>query len=322
MSRWFSDYQSGGAFLDDNDRSVVCLGNFDGVHRGHRSILMRALDEAKRRRFKSIVFTFSPHPTKILKAGEGGVDLLLNPEEKKELLDMVGFDVVINQRFDRDFTLITAENFAGKILRKDLKCAAVVVGDNFHFGYRAQGNAQLLSSLKIFDVFAAEAISDSTGQAISSTRIRQAVSGGHVEIAEELLGYPYFISGRVVHGDGRGKTLGFPTLNVSFQKECVPSFGVYAAFVRCKDVVHHAFPAAVNWGMRPTVDGSSPTLEAHLLNESGNFYGKDVRVFFKKKIREEMKFESVEDLKTQIALDLEAVRKELHGQNEPLTMLI
>lgn len=308
MSRWWTEYKDCAASLNLSDATVVCLGNFDGVHRGHREILLRAKLEAKRRHQKSILFTFNPHPSKVLNPTKTHLELLLEPEERRELLNVYDFDHVVEQNFNRDFSLISAEAFAKDVLKKDLQASCVVVGQNFHFGYRASGNSELLRRLQLFEVPSTHELIDSQG-VVSSTRIRAEVKAGHLEAANAMLGYPYFLSGKVIHGQRLGTHLGFPTLNLSFRKECLPPYGVYAGLVQVLQNPQTLYTAAINWGFRPTVDGVGALLEAHVIDQDVELYGKDIRVFLIKKVRDEQKFGSKELLQQQIGRDVEECRQ-------------
>ena len=286
-----------------NDRSAaVCLGNFDGMHRGHQSIMRSLLDEAKRQGLVSIVFTFEQHPMKVLRPEAFG-GLLFTSEEKKEFLLRLPVDFILLQEFSKDFSRISADHFAANILSERLKAKCVVVGKNFRFGHKAEGGVEMLRRQKNYSVFEVPA-AEYAGRTVSSSWIRELVSQGDVEKASDFLGYPYFITGVTAHGAGRGKGLGFPTANLSFQKECLPRAGVYATIVEDRETKKY-FCAATNLGNKPTFGNSPLSLESHLIHFDGDLYGRELRIFFLKFIRSERKFDGIEELKKQIASDLQ-----------------
>lgn len=314
MTPVFSDYQALAHELTSQKRdSSICLGNFDGLHRGHQALLQRCLLEAKRQQLASILVTFEPHPQKVLAAKNGKTSpkLLFELAEKKKLCSQLGFDYLLFQTFDEEFSKIPADVFAQKILKESLRASTVIVGENFHFGFQAKGNRSVLKAHGM-EIPSIDFVMEGS-ETISSTQVRAAVEAGEIEKAGCMLGYPYFLSGRVKTGDGRGRKLGFPTANLSTAKECLPSGGVYAGLAELSNGQRKK--AAINFGLRPTFSENEWTLEVHLLDFQGDLYGQDIRVFFLEKLRPEMKFSGVEPLREQIQKDIQAVKDRIDSQH-------
>ncbi len=301
MSTVWNDYR----LVRGVDASVVCLGNFDGMHRGHQSIIRETFLYAKRQQIMSCLMTFDPHPAHVLNQNRN-LRLILSNQEKSDLIQAMPFDLTLLQQFDRPFSQMTAEAFVEDVLIHALKAKMIMVGANFRFGFEAKGNVDLLRRYSEFEVKSGDLI-EREGGVVSSSRIRSTLLQGDVDVAEALLSYSYFASGVVVHGDGRGIQLGFPTANVEVSKDLILPFGVYGGFVECVDTGEVAV-AAINYGMKPTFSASKPALEAHLLNFSADLYGHHVRIHFKRRIRAEQRFTSVENLVRQIGEDVSSVR--------------
>jgi riboflavin kinase/FMN adenylyltransferase len=301
MSAVWNDYR----LVRGVDASVVCLGNFDGMHRGHQSIIRETFLYAKRQQIMSCLVTFDPHPAHVLNQNRN-LRLILSNQEKADLIQAMPFDLTLLQQFDRPFSQMTAEAFIDEVLIRALRAKMIMVGANFRFGFEAKGNVDLLKGYSDFEVRSGDLI-EREGGVVSSSRIRSTLLQGDVDVCEDLLGYPYFASGVVVHGDGRGVQLGFPTANVEVTKDLILPFGVYGGFVECVDTGEVAV-AAINFGMKPTFSASKPALEAHLLNFSADLYGHHVRIHFKNRIRSEQKFASIENLVRQIREDVNSVR--------------
>jgi riboflavin kinase / FMN adenylyltransferase len=285
------------------------LGNFDGVHLGHQAVLRRAVEEGRRREARVVAATFEPHPRAVLAPGEQP-KLLTTLELRREVLLSYGADEVWAIRFDRELSRKSPEEFVRDVLVGEIGAEAVVVGENFRFGYRAAGDVgdleRCMRSLG-GDAYAVAVRSEDGKGGISSTRIRELVAGGEVEEAARLLGRPYVLRGEVVVGDRRGRSIGFPTANVLPDPAVViPARGVYAGFVRVgKDV----YAAATNVGVAPTFEGREDRVEAYLLDFEGDLYGRVVDVSFLRRIRPEEKFSGVEELRAQIARDVEEARR-------------
>jgi riboflavin kinase/FMN adenylyltransferase len=288
---------------------VVALGNFDGVHLGHQAVMRRAVEEGRRRGARVVAATFDPHPRAIL-GPRVQPKLLTTLELRREALLRYGADEVRLIRFDQDLSKKSPEEFVGDVLVGEIGAEAVVVGENFRFGHRAAGDvAELERLMRSYgaEVFAV-AVEDEAGKGgISSTRIRELVAQGEVGLAASLLGRPYVLRGEVAVGDRRGRILGFPTANVvPDQAVVVPARGVYAGFVRVGKAL---YPACTNVGLAPTFERGESRVEAYLIDFEGDLYGRVVDVSFVRRIRPEKRFSGVEELKEQIARDVEAARR-------------
>jgi riboflavin kinase / FMN adenylyltransferase len=290
-------------------KSVVALGNFDGVHLGHQAVVRRAVEEGRRRGAKVVAATFDPHPRVVLAPGSEP-RLLTTLEMRREELLGYGVDEVWAIRFDEALSRKSPEEFVRDVLVGEIGASAVVVGENFRFGHRAAGDFRELE--RLMRGFGGEAytvpVRSEDGEApISSTRIRRLVGEGEVAEAAKLLGRPYVLRGEVVMGDKRGRTIGFPTANVLADPALVvPARGVYAGFVR---VGKDTYAACTNIGVAPTFERRESRVEAYLLGFEGDLYGREVDVSFLQRIREEKRFSGVEELKTQISRDVEAARR-------------
>jgi len=310
--------------------SVIALGNFDGLHRGHMRILGTARDLAAQLERDTLVLTFDPHPVKVLR-GDSALRLLQSTTQKLQALGRWGFDHALLFPFSREFSSLSPTQFVVDVLSGRLAASAVVIGAHFSFGRGRTGTAETLdvigreTGLTIVSVPAVR----HHGHVISSTWIRTSLSRADVIGAEELLGRPYSIEGPVVSGDHRGgSTLGVPTANVSFEQEVVPPPGVYLTLSLLEDAV---YPSVTNIGYRPTFGGGRLTAEAHLLGFSGHLYGRRCELFFLRRIRDEMVFSSADALRHQIEqdrrqaelwlaterLDLSRCRPQLHEDLEP-----
>ena len=290
---------------------AVTVGNFDGVHRGHQALVAAATRAARSHGGLAVVLTFDPHPSHVL-SPHRAPEALMTVEQKAEILGGLGVDRLAVLPFTRALAEKTADDFARSVLYECLGARAVVVGASFRFGRHRQGDAARLTELGRTLGFSVEAVGAvlHEGAPISSTRIREAVARGEIEAASELLGRRYFIDGRVRSGDGRGRTIGFPTANLELLGEAVPGGGVYAAWVRVPPGgTSSPKPAVVNVGYRPTFGGGDLLVEVHLLDFSGDLYGQTLRVEFVDKLRDEQAFPGVEALKAQIALDVAEARR-------------
>jgi riboflavin kinase/FMN adenylyltransferase len=288
---------------------VVALGNFDGVHLGHQAVMRRAVEEGRRRGARVVAATFDPHPRAIL-GPRMQPKLLTTLELRREALLRYGADEVRVIRFDQELSKKSPEEFVRDVLVGEIGAEAVVVGENFRFGHRAAGDvAELERLMRSYgaEVFAV-AVEDEAGKGgISSTRIRELVAQGEVGLAASLLGRPYVLRGEVAVGDRRGRILGFPTANVvPDQAVVVPARGVYAGFVRVGKAL---YPACTNVGLAPTFERGESRVEAYLIDFEGDLYGRVVDVSFVRRIRPEKRFSGVEELKEQIARDVEAARR-------------
>jgi riboflavin kinase/FMN adenylyltransferase len=286
---------------------VVALGNFDGVHLGHRAVLARAVEEARRLDGRVVAATFWPHPRSVIGRGEPP-GLLTTLEARREELLRVGADEVRVIPFDEALSKKSPEAFVADVLVGDLGAAAVVVGENFRFGYKAAGDVgDLVRIMRELggDAHAVEVHGGEEG--ISSTRIRTLLLKGEVAEAGKLLGRPYAVRGEVVLGDRRGRTIGFPTANVRPDPAVVvPARGVYACVMRVGGDDH---AACTNVGVAPTFERGESRIEAHLLDFGGDLYGRIVEVRFLQRIRGERRFSGVEELVEQIGRDVAEARR-------------
>jgi riboflavin kinase/FMN adenylyltransferase len=287
---------------------VLALGNFDGVHRGHRKILDRLHRVALERGATSVVMTFDPHPPRIVRPDKAP-PLLMTKSQKLEAIAAAGIQGTAIVRFTHEVSQWEPETFVQRVLVDWMRVAEVWVGANFLFGRDRAGNFSLLRTLGQAYGFRAEKIDPIRYKdfVVSSTRVRRLVSEGRVDEAGALLGHQYFIDGTVIRGDGRGKTIGFPTANLSTENELLPPDGVYATTMTTADGVVR--PSVTNIGVRPTVDQSGKTtIETHAFNFDRDLYGETVRVGFVQRLRDERAFENVDALKTQIGADCDRAR--------------
>jgi riboflavin kinase/FMN adenylyltransferase len=288
--------------------SVVTIGNFDGVHLGHRRLLGRVIELARQLSAAAGVLTFDPHPARVL-APQRAPKLLTTREQRLELLSATGVDFIVLIPFTREFSFMSAEEFAVRVLREGLRARAVVVGENFRFGHRAEGDVGVLRRLGEIYGFAVEVIPrvDVRGQPVSSSAIRSLVERGRVGPACRMLGRPYTIEGRIVPGRGVGSRQTVPTLNLEPFNELLPARGVY--ITRTTEIEgSRTWPSITNVGVRPTFDGDSLTVETFLLQNLDGAAPAAIRLSFLRWVREERKFESPEQLREQILRDVERAR--------------
>jgi len=299
-------------------RPIVTIGNFDGIHLGHRAILDTVVRRASDLDGEAVVYTFDPHPRKILRP-EGGPGLLTTHDQKLELLEAAGVDVVIVEPFTREFSRTDPNDFIRTCLHERIRPIEVYVGYDFHFGRDREGSMRLLTELGPRLGFAVTIIPEVTVDEgdVNSTRIRQLLADGEPELAARMLGRPFTIRGEVVTGDERGRGIGFPTANVAAENEVLPAAGVYAGALRLLDDGNPAegasLPVVTNVGRRPTFQGEEVRAEAHVIDWEGDLYGRRVELSFSLRLREERKFESVDALKAQIARDVDEARNRLEA---------
>ena len=289
------------------DRPVVTLGNFDGVHRGHQFVIAQVLDRSRQSGRPALLVTFRPHPLKIVRPASAP-PLLQSHEAKMERIAALGVEHALVLPFTPAFASLSAESFVREVLHRGLGASSVYVGNNFNFGRGREGNLDLLRRLGSELGFEVPEVPDFRvlGSPVSSSRIRRAVHSGEVEFARELLGRPFSVSGRVVHGDARGAGLGFPTANLESPAEIVPADGVYVTRAR----VHGAERDAVtNVGSRPTFQSARFAIETHFLDPPGDLYGLPMEVLFLGRLRPEVRFDSADQLRRQIAADVARARR-------------
>ncbi len=297
---------------------VVTIGNFDGVHLGHRQIIHEAIEKARAREGTVVVYTFRPHPQLALRP-EVHLPLLLTYDEKIEQLSKLGVDVTIEEPFSREFSTTTPDQFFSQILLHRLNAQAIVVGYDFAFGKERAGHIDTLQSFCVqagveLTVVQPEQVE---GEAASSTRIRQHLQSGEIELANRLLGRAFFYRGIIERGEGRGRKIGFPTANLKPEGKLVLPYGVYAtwAFLSSKSGLKR-YPSVTNIGVRPTFqkqtgDSSLETqvrVETHLLDIDLDLYGRELEVCFVRRLREERRFDGIDSLRAQIAKDVMAAK--------------
>src|SRR5438105_2080538 len=286
---------------------ILALGNFDGVHRGHRKILDRVRRVAGERGATSVVMTFDPHPPRVVRPDKAP-PLLMTTPQKLEAIAQAGVHGAAIVRFTHDMSRWEPETFVRTVLVEWLRVAEVWVGANFLFGHDRAGNFTLLRMLGSRYGFRAEKIDPVRYKefVVSSTRIRRLITEGRVDEAGALLGHVYAIDGTVMRGDERGRTIGFPTANLCTENELLPPHGVYATTIRIGEIV---LPSVTNIGTRPTVDSSGrTTVETHVFNFDRHLYGSSIRVGFVQRLRDERAFESLDLLRAQIAADCQRAR--------------
>jgi len=290
------------------DRSVITLGNFDGIHLGHQELVRMVIRRAKETGAASMVVTFRPHPLKIL-APEKCPPLISIYEEKINLFERLGIDVLVKIPFTVEFSAMTPEDFVKNILCDTLGAREIFVGYNYRFGRGRKGDIQTLKKLGELYGFTVREVEQISldGEVISSTKIRSLLSEGEVEHAARLLGRNYAITGIVVKGDGRGKGLGFPTANIAPKHAIIPADGVYAVRLSVRD---RRYDGIANIGMRPTFNKKVLAIEVHVFDFNEDIYGEDISLYFIRKIREEKKFRNAEALVDQIQSDI-ATAKEI-----------
>jgi riboflavin kinase/FMN adenylyltransferase len=296
--------------LGHESGTLVAIGNFDGVHRGHRAVLNAAIHRANRQQLGPVVLTFHPHPAVVL--GRGQQPTLTPIERKVELLCRLDPALrVVVEPFTEDLANMTPLEFVKELLVERLAARVVMVGENFRFGHRRSGDLTTLRSLGRtfgFDALA-EALETYGGRPISSSRIREAIAAGNVAGAATLLGRPHSLTGMVIVGDQRGRSIGVPTANLGDVRGAVPSHGVYACVVdRLEADTAHALGIGVaNIGIRPTV-AAGFSVEVHVIDYSDDLYGAELRVHLVERLRGEQRFSGLDELVKQIHADIEVAR--------------
>lgn len=287
---------------------VLSIGNFDGVHLGHQAVLKQLLAKAEEFAVPATVMTFEPQPLELF-LGDNAPARLNRLRDKYTQLQQLQLDRLLCISFNRQFAAIDANDFIEQILVNKLGVKFLVVGDDFHFGFRRQGNFELLQQAGKkhgFDVIATQSLLQDNAR-VSSTQIRDALAAGQLQKAQDLLGRPYRITGRVAHGDKLGRTIGVPTANIWLKRKVTPVRGVYA--VKVYGIDEQVYAGIANIGTRPTVNGQRQQLEVHVFDFAGDLYGKQLQVELNQKIRDERKFEHFSALKQQIELDVSQARE-------------
>ena len=286
-----------------NRPTVLTLGVFDGLHLGHQLIMRAVVERARATNAVPTVITFDPHPRAVLHP-VSAPPLLQTFDQKLEAFGVLGIEQAIVIRFDAEFARIRAEEFLREVVRERLQAKEVYLGRGFAFGRNREGNIELLKAVSEQLGFHADEVAEVRlrGQRISSSRIRELLAEGRVNLARRMLGRPYGVEGRVVRGDERGRTLGFPTANVQPHNRVIPRHGVYVTATLIEGTWRRS---VTNVGTRPTFESdAAPSVETHVMNWKGDLYGDVVRVRFLHRLRAERKFASVAQLKTQIEQDV------------------
>jgi riboflavin kinase / FMN adenylyltransferase len=290
-----------------NQPALVAIGVFDGVHIGHQVLIRRLVERARAAGHLTVVLTFFPHPDAVLHDVSGRY-YLTSPQQRAEELTRLGADLVVTQTFDDRFRHMRAAEYV-ELLARQVSLRELWVGQHFALGYEREGDVAFLRDAGAhhgFTVHEVELVESDNREAISSTRIRELLHAGDVAAAARLLGRPYTVRGAVIHGDQRGRTIGFPTANIDiWDQQVLPALGVYAGHATVGGVAH---PSVTNLGVRPTFDGTQLRVETHLLDFDHDIYGQTIDVSFEHRLRGEMKFPSIDALVAQIADDVERGR--------------
>ncbi len=292
--------------LPIKEETVCTIGSFDGFHIGHKKILKKVKEKALKTNRKSLVITFDPHPKKLLNPDKAPCTIT-DTETKKDLLKKEGIDFLYIIKFDENFSKKTAKEFL-KFLVNDLNCKHIIVGYDWKFGYKKEGNVYFAEKYEKelgFNIEIVEPILQDDIR-VSSTLIRKLLRKGEIEKASYFLGRNYCIKGKVVEGNKLGRKIGFPTINIKPPEDLCLKKGVYAGFVEIEGKI---YPAVINYGYRPTVDGKKLLIEAHIFDKEIKLKKQSVKVFFVSFIREEKKFESVGNLQKQIAEDIKKAKE-------------
>ena len=290
---------------------MVTIGVYDGVHAGHRALIAETCEIGQRLGLLSAVVTFDRHPAQLV-APERAPCLLTDLEQKRELLHATGVDLVEVLSFDDERRRESAENFVREVLVERMSAKAVVVGRDFHFGHARRGNVELLADMGRslgFEVHGLHLVAGPDGEVVSSTRIRAVLAEGDVAAAARLLGRDHEVRGTIVRGDGRARDLGAPPANIDFEADiCLPADGIYAGWHERPD--GEVFAAAISLGRRPTFYGAEGALvlESHLLDFDGELYGEPAKLRFAKRLRGQHHYPDVDELRKQMAADLEDAR--------------
>jgi len=287
---------------------ILTIGHFDGVHLGHQQLVRAAVNQARKEHVPAIVVTFEPHAVEFFAPDKVTVPRLTRLREKYCALIECGADYVLVLPFNQKLASLSASEFVDEILVNHLHPRHIIVGDDFQFGRGRGGHFSLLQAMGKALGFTAEALPTVIldGERVSSTRVREALLKGDHVLVKLLLGRPYSMLGKIVSGDQRGRQLGFPTANIYLHRKLTPVSGVYAVFMH--GIYDHPLKGVANVGVRPTVDGTRTLLEVHLLDFNQDIYGRQVKIEFCQKLRDEVRFANLDLLKQQIAKDVNAAR--------------
>ena len=293
--------------VDDVEDSVVTIGKFDGLHKGHRVLIKKAVESSKKRRIKSVVFTFENHPANYFKSYS--VKNIITDNDKMKKLNCLGIDMVVNVPFDEEMTKLSADDFARTILKERLGAKKVIVGHDFTFAKNKEGNAKLLKILGVKYNFKVEIVKPVkiNDIRVSSTYIRKLIAQGCVNKVKEYLGRNYQLEGEVIKCKQLGRTIGFPTANMAINEDMlVPKCGIYATKVY---LGKETYFGATNVGYNPTVEGKSLSVETNILDFNEEIYGRIIKLEFLERIRDEKKFNSLDELKSQLKTDTNYIYK-------------
>ncbi|TVR15568.1 MAG: bifunctional riboflavin kinase/FAD synthetase [Balneolaceae bacterium] len=291
--------------VERNRATVLTVGTFDGVHAGHKVLINTVVQTAKEQSARSVIVTFDPHPREIINPGKSGIKLLSSLEERSELLSDLGVDEMVVIPFDRDFSLLTSEEFVRDVVWEKIGVSHFVIGYDHHFGRDREGTIETVEMLGSELGFTSHIVSrqEVGSKTVSSTAVRRALQDeGDMKQAASFLERFYILNGTVVHGDKRGKTIGYPTANIQVRnsRKIIPKRGVYAVWIRV-DGSYHA--GMMNIGIRPTFEGDAETLEVNIFDFDTDIYGKDIQIQFVERLRDEKSFNGLEELKNQLAGD-------------------
>src|SRR5882762_2415492 len=297
-------------------RTVLSVGNFDGLHLGHQKVLRMVVARARAAALSAAAITFDPHPMKLLQPERAPL-MIETLSQRLAGIERIGLDAVLVLRFDRALSILAPEDFLQRILMERMHVAAILVGANFRFGHCGAGDVRLLAQFGKEHGFDVETISpvEVDGIVVSSTAMRNAIAEGRVGEAVPLLGHPFSLTGEIRPGAGRGRTILFPTLNMVPEQELLPKLGVYAT----ESVVRgNVFQSVTNVGTRPTFDGQGVTVESHLFGFDEQISGGAMEVRFHTRLRDERKFSGAEELRAQIVRDIVAAQEyfAVHGKAE------
>lgn len=293
--------------VNNVEESVVTIGKFDGLHNGHKVLIKKAVESSKKRRIKSVVFTFANQPANYF--NNHSVKNIITDKDKMKKLNHLGIDIVVNIPFDEKMTNISADDFARKILKEKLRAKKVIVGHDFTFARNKEGNAKLLKLLGAKYNFKVEVVKPVkiNNIRVSSTYIRNLIAEGSVNKVKEYLGRNYQLEGKVIKCKQLGRTIGFPTANMKIENEMlVPKCGIYATKVYLNGKTYFG---ATNIGYNPTVEGKDLSVETNILDFNEDIYGKTIKLEFLERIRDEKKFYSLEELKSQLKIDIDYIYK-------------
>jgi riboflavin kinase/FMN adenylyltransferase len=288
---------------------VLTIGNFDGVHIGHQALITAVMNQAREFQAPALLITFEPHPFEFFMQENLTIPRITRLREKVVALSNCGMKNIIIFPFNQMIANLSASDFVTNILCQYIKPKHILVGDDFRFGHKRQGDTEMLQRMGQTLGFSVSAIPSmmTDGVRVSSTLVRQALQVGDLKLAERMLGRPYTMLGRVRYGDQLGRRLGFPTANIDLQRKLTPLMGVFSVLVH--GLADRPLPGAANIGTRPTVNGTRTLLEVHLLDFNQDIYGRQVQVEFCQKLRDEVRYPNIDLLKEQIADDVAVVRR-------------